>query len=85
MELDLAMVMVLGVVKKKMPASFFTLHVALEQSGVSTVRIEVDDFNASNGLGMDVVEQLETKIKRIKAPKELYKLVFSCTSLFRWP
>lgn len=82
MELDLAMVMVLGVVKKKMPASFFTLHVALEQSGVSTVRIEVDDFNASNGLGMDVVEQLETRISRIKAPKELYKFVFSCTSLF---
>ena len=85
MESDLAMVMVLGVVKKKIPASFFTLHVALEQSGVSTVRIEVDDFNASNGLGMDVVEQLETRINKIKAPKELYKLVFSFTGLFRWP
>ena len=79
------MVMVLGVVKKKMPASFCTLHVALEQSGVSTVRIEVDDFNASKGLGIDVVEQLETSIKIAKAPKELVKLAFNFTVLFRWP
>ena len=78
------MVMVLGVVKKKMPASFFTLHVALEQSGVSTVRIEVDDFNASKGLGIEVDEQLES-IKIAKAPKELVKIAFNFTVLFRWP
>jgi hypothetical protein len=77
--------MVLGVVKKKMPASFFTLHVALEQSGVSTVRIEVGDFNASKGLGIDVVEQLDTSIKSVKAPKELFKIAFNFTVLFRWP
>ena len=76
--------MVLGVVKKKMPASFFTLHVALEQFGVSTVRIEVDDFNASKGLGIEVVEQLES-IKIAKAPKELVKIAFDFTVLFRWP
>ena len=87
-DLDLVMVIVLGVVKKKMPASFFTLQVALEHSGVSTVRIEVEDFNEPKGLGIDTVEQLETKMNIIRAPNSLLGFILtpgSRTILFRWP